>query len=209
MRVVKEAEVRRKEILDVAEKLFVTRGYDNTSTNDILAEIGIARGTLYYHFKSKEDILDAIIARILDEIERKVKLVTEDKSLSVLERFTKAIVSTNVDNELGRLITEIVHKPQNALLNQKMRTGMLDMMIPLINKIICDGIEEGIMATDYPEEVVELTLSYAYDAFDDEVDYPEDVKQRKILGFIENCELMLKMKKGSLLEAMMPMFYRQ
>ena len=59
MRIVKEAAERRNEILDVAERMFCTNGYDNTSTNDILAEIGIARGTLYYHFKNKEDILDA------------------------------------------------------------------------------------------------------------------------------------------------------
>ena len=54
MRVVKEAEERKNEILDVAERLFGEKGFDNTSTNDILEEIGIARGTLYYHFKSKE-----------------------------------------------------------------------------------------------------------------------------------------------------------
>ena len=64
MRVVKEAEERRSEILDVAEKLFCTKGYDNTSTNDILNQVGIARGTLYYHFKSKEDILDGMIERL-------------------------------------------------------------------------------------------------------------------------------------------------
>ncbi len=50
MRVVKEAEERRNEILDVAQRLFTAKGFDNTSTNDILNEIGIARGTLYYHF---------------------------------------------------------------------------------------------------------------------------------------------------------------
>ena len=61
MRIVKEAEERKNEILDVAGKLFGKKGYDATSTNDILKEIGIARGTLYYHFKSKEDILDAMI----------------------------------------------------------------------------------------------------------------------------------------------------
>ena len=60
MRVVKDAEERRNEILDVAERLFCAKGFDNASTNDILKEIGIARGTLYYHFKSKEDILDLI-----------------------------------------------------------------------------------------------------------------------------------------------------
>ena len=50
MCVIKEAEERRNEILDVAQRLFTTKGFDNTSTNDILNEIGIARGTLYYHF---------------------------------------------------------------------------------------------------------------------------------------------------------------
>lgn len=61
MRIVKEASVRRNEILDAAEQLFVTKGFDETSTNDILEQVGIARGTLYYHFKSKEKILDAMI----------------------------------------------------------------------------------------------------------------------------------------------------
>lgn len=50
----KEAEEPKKEILDVAEELFIAKGYDNTSTTDILERVGIARGTLYYHFKSKE-----------------------------------------------------------------------------------------------------------------------------------------------------------
>ena len=53
MRVVKEAEERRNEILDAADMLFADKGFDNTSTNDILEKVGIARGTLYYHFKSK------------------------------------------------------------------------------------------------------------------------------------------------------------
>ena len=63
MRVVKEAEERRNEILDAADMLFADKGFDNTSTSDILEKVGIARGTLYYHFKSKEDILDALIDR--------------------------------------------------------------------------------------------------------------------------------------------------
>ena len=49
MRIVKNAVVLKNEILDVAEKLFCADGYDNMSTNDILAELSIARGTLYYY----------------------------------------------------------------------------------------------------------------------------------------------------------------
>nr|MCR5272795.1 TetR/AcrR family transcriptional regulator [Lachnospiraceae bacterium] len=78
MRVVKEAIERRNEILDAAEELFVTKGYDKTSTNDILDRVGIARGTLYYHFKSKEDILNAMIERINDSLIAKAKMIAAD-----------------------------------------------------------------------------------------------------------------------------------
>mgnify|MGYP001595102935 FL=1 len=63
MRIVKEAEERRKDILDAANELFFQKGFDGTSTNDIIEKVGIARGTLYYHFKSKEGIMDALIER--------------------------------------------------------------------------------------------------------------------------------------------------
>ena len=49
MRIVKNSVVRKNEILDVAEKLFCADGYDNTTTNYILIELSIARGTLYYY----------------------------------------------------------------------------------------------------------------------------------------------------------------
>ena len=52
MRTVKEPEIRKNEILDAADTLFAQKGFDNTSTGDILEMVGIARGTLYYHFKS-------------------------------------------------------------------------------------------------------------------------------------------------------------
>jgi len=209
MRVVKDGKKRRKEILDVSERLFCLNGYDNTSTNDILAEIGIARGTLYYHFKSKEDILDAIIERIIAGIEKKVSVVAMNEDVPVLERFIKAVLSANVDTEVGDMVLEQMHKPQNALMHQKMEKSLLDAITPYFVKIIKDGISQGIMSSDYPEEVVEMTLSYANTTFDDMIEYPEEVKFRKVQGFIRNTELMLQMKSGSLLEIMMPMFYRR
>ncbi|MCD7860688.1 MAG: TetR/AcrR family transcriptional regulator, partial [Oscillospiraceae bacterium] len=63
MRISKDADVRKAEILDAAEKLFQEKGYAKATTDDTLSATGIARGTLYYHFKSKEEILLAMIDR--------------------------------------------------------------------------------------------------------------------------------------------------
>ena len=174
VRVVKEAEERRNEILDVAERLFGTKGFDNTSTNDILNEIGIARGTLYYHFKSKEDILDAMIERMTGQLVAKAKIISEKKELPVLQRLTMMIMALNVDNDLGREVMEQVHRAQNALMHQKMRERLLAGVNPLITGLIEEGIEQGIFHTDYPAEVVEMTMLYSNMAFDALSEYSEE-----------------------------------
>lgn len=206
MRVVKEAEERRNEILDVAERLFGTKGFDNTSTNDILNEIGIARGTLYYHFKSKEDILDAMIERMTGQLVAKAKVISEKKELPVLQRLTMMIMALNVDNDLGREVMEQVHRAQNALMHQKMRERLLTGVNPLITGLIEEGIEQGICHTDYPAEVVEMTMLYSNMAFDALSEYSEEERQRKIAAFIYNLERLLGMEQGSMEAAMMPIF---
>lgn len=206
MRIVKDAEERKNEILDVAERLFCTKGFDNTSTNDILNEIGIARGTLYYHFKSKEDILDAMIERLTNQMVAKASVIALDESIPVLERLTRTMLSLNVDNELGDMIMEQVHRPQNALMHQKLEERLLGRVNKLITKIAEDGIREGIMHTDYPAEAVEMIMTYSYVAFDSMVQYSEEEENRKITGFIYHAERVFGMEKGALLEAITPIF---
>ncbi len=206
MRIVKDAEERRNEILDVAERLFCAKGFDNASTNDILTEIGIARGTLYYHFKSKEDILDAMIERLTNQMVEKAAAIALDESIPVLERLTRTMLSLNIDNELGDMVMEQIHRPQNALMHQKLENMLLGRVNKLITKIAEDGIRQGIMHTDYPAEAVEMTMTYSYTAFDSMVQYSEEEKQKKVMGFIYNTERLFGMESGALFEAMKPIF---
>lgn len=206
MRIVKDAEERRNEILDVAERLFCTKGFDNTSTNDILTEIGIARGTLYYHFKSKEDILDAMIERLTNQMVEKASAIALDESIPVLERLTGTMLSLNVDNELGHMVMEQVHRPQNALMHQKLEHMLLGRVNRLITRITEDGIRQGIMHTDYPAEAVEMLMTYSYTAFDSLNQYSEEEEQKKVMGFVYHAERVLGMKAGALKEAMRPIF---
>lgn len=206
MRIVKDAQERKNEILDVAERLFCTKGFDSTSTNDILSEIGIARGTLYYHFKSKEEILDAMIERLTNQIVAKAATVASDDSRPVLERLTYTILSLNVDNELGDMIMEQIHRPQNALLHQKLEKKLLGQVNKLITIIVEDGIRQGIMSTDYPAEAVDMILTYSYVAFDSMNEYTKEEEQQKVMGFVYHAERVLGMEKGALLEAMIPLF---
>lgn len=206
MRVVKEAAVRKNEILDAAEYLFGTKGFDKTSTNDILDRVGIARGTLYYHFKSKEEILDAMIGRITGRLVERAGKIAAAKNVPVLQRLTEMMLALHVDNELGQEIMAQIHKPQNALLHQKMQEQLLAGIVPLIAALIEEGIEQGICRTDYPEDAAEMVLLYSNTVFDDLMEYSEEVRRRKMAAFIYHLERVLGMPRDSMRDVILPIF---
>ena len=207
MRVVKEAEERKNEILDAAEVLFSTKGFDSTSTSDILNEIGIARGTLYYHFKSKEEILDAMINRMVHRLTEKAEAIAAQRTLPVLQRLTMMLLSLNVsEGKFGQELLAQAHKPQNALMHQKMESCLLAGINPIIASLIREGMEQGICQTDYPEETAEMTFLYASTVFDELMKHSEEERQRKIEAYIYNLERLLNMEKNSRKSAIMPVF---
>lgn len=83
---------------------------------------------------------------------------------------------------------------------------MLSELVPLFLKIIEDGISQNLMQTDYPEETIQMLLLYSNSVFDDSIEYSEEEKKKKVLAFVRNSEVLLHMEKGSLLEAMLPMW---
>ena len=195
----KEAEERKKEILDIAEELFTAKGYDNTSTTDILERVGIARGTMYYHFKSKEEILDALIDRIIQGIVRNVKSALLYNAAAP-QKIISFIGATKVDSAIGKEITDHAHKPQNALMHQKMLNSLLAELTPIAAEIIKDGIKEGSFSTDYPEEAAEMLLIYSSVVFDDMNEITKAEEEKKVTGFVFNMERLLGVKPGGLSE---------
>lgn len=195
----KEAEDRKKEILDVAEELFATKGYDHTSTTDILDRVGIARGTLYYHFRSKEEILDALIHRVIQDMVRNIhQAVSEQRG--AIPKLLSFVGAMNVDSEIGMEITDYAHRPQNALMHQKIRSALLSALTPIATDLIHRGMEEGCFSTPYPEEASEMLLVYSSVVFDDLNEMTPDSWQKKSKGFIFNMERLLGVKQGGLSE---------
>ncbi|OPA73361.1 TetR family transcriptional regulator [Paenibacillus selenitireducens] len=204
MRVVKEAEERRNEILDAADELFGQKGFDGTSTNDILEKVGIARGTLYYHFKSKEDIMDALIERYNVRILGAAGEIAADKSIPVIERVIRAVMALNISGgSSSKEIMEHIHKPQNALMHQKIQKVIINGVPPILTGIICEGIEQGLFSTPFPYECMEMVVIYANTVFDDDmVTMTNEERGARMLAFVCNVERLLGAESGSLMETM-------
>jgi AcrR family transcriptional regulator len=195
----KEAEERRNEILDAADELFGQKGFDGTSTNDILEKVRIARGTLYYHFKSKEDIMDALIDRYSVRLLGAAQEIAQDLSIPVVERIIRVVISMNVNGGSSQEIMEHIHKQQNALMHQKIQKVIINGVTPILTGIIQEGIEHGLFNTPYPYECMEMVVTYANTVFDnDMVEMTSEERASRIQAFIFNSERLLGAESGSL-----------
>jgi len=202
----KEAQERRNEILDAADELFGQKGFDRTSTNDILEKVGIARGTLYYHFKSKEDIMDALIERYNAQILGAAKAIAADKSISVNERIVRVVMALNISDGNGKEIIDHIHKPQNALMHRKIQKVIINGLPLILTEIIREGIEQGLFSTPYPYECMEMVVAYTNTVFDDDlVEMSNEERASRIPAFVFNVERLLGVENGSL-TYMMKMF---
>lgn len=123
MRIVKEADERREEIVNEAVRLFAEKGFRNTSVNDILAAVNIAKGTFYYYFKSKEELLDEAIEMYTRDLTAKLNGIGRESDLNAVEKFIKVIVEASCSDSLIqtahrsrrsiRRATELLH-PQKS-----------------------------------------------------------------------------------------------
>ncbi|MGE7954147.1 TetR/AcrR family transcriptional regulator [Lysinibacillus xylanilyticus] len=202
----KEAQERRNEILDAADELFGQKGFDGTSTNDILEKVGIARGTLYYHFKSKEDIMDALIERYNAQILGAAKAIAAEKSIPVNERIVRVVMALNISDGNGKEMIDHIHKPQNALMHRKIQKVIINGLPPILTEIIREGIEQGLFSTPYPYECMEMVVAYTNTVFDDDlVEMSNEERASRIPAFVFNVERLLGVESGSLMY-MMKMF---
>lgn len=203
MRVVKDAEERRNEILDAADELFGRKGFDGTSTNDILERVGIARGTLYYHFKSKEDIMDALIERYNIRILGAAQEVAADRSIPVIERVIRTVMALNISGDRSsKEIMEHIHKPQNALMHQKIQRSIVNGLTPILTEIIREGIRQGLFSTPFPYECMEMVVIYANTVFDDDMPMTNEERASRMMAFVCNVERLLGAESGSLMDVM-------
>lgn len=147
-------------ILDVAFHLFMEKGYEHTSVQDIIDNLGgLSKGAIYHHFKSKEDILDAVMNRMTAESNKLLAEVRDRTDLSGKEKL-RMIFKTSINRPVQDDILTVAPNFHN---NPRLVFGILhesvDEAAPVyIRPIIEQGILDGSIKTEYPEQLAELIL---------------------------------------------------
>lgn len=187
----------RTQILEAAERLFTTKGFEETSIAEIQREVQVARGTMYYYFSSKEQIMDEIIARKSEAILVQAREVASNDSLQAVEKFAAVLQALSVNNQDDEMLDHL-HQPQNALMHEKINRIIIEEVTPILSGVVVEGIEEGAFASAYPYEAVEMLVVYANTVFDqDFAGVDKEVQQKRMEAFMYHASLMLGLKADS------------
>ena len=158
---------RKGEILDVAQRLISTKGYEQMTIADILAELEISKGAFYHYFDSKSALLDALIERMLVEAKAMLLPIFDNPTLSALEkiqRWFEATARWKTDRKDYLLsILRVWYHDDNAVVIQKLRADVLGWISPQVARVVHQGIEEGVFTTAYPDHVGQVVFSLLYD----------------------------------------------
>ena len=165
VRVLKAPAVRRAELLDCAQGLFLTRGYNETTVNDVIAATGLSKGAFYHHFRAKEDLLEAIADRFARESLGVIQGLQSDPGLDALQRLNR-LLSLGREwkrghiAELRAMFTTLLD-PQNAVLYQRIIDAVFKVLAPALAQIVAQGEAEGVFDAGDPALAAEVLLGLA------------------------------------------------
>jgi AcrR family transcriptional regulator len=166
-RIVKEPEIRRNEILDAAERLLFTKGYEQMAIREIVDELQIAKGTVYHYFDSKQALLMALVERIGEQAEHLVLPIASSSVLPAQDKLLRVFAVLNQykqeNLDLVFAFMRIWYADENALFRQKLYQARITRLAPFLSQIIAQGVAEGVFTTAYPDHAARTMLSLLED----------------------------------------------
>ncbi len=147
-------------ILDVAFRLFMEKGYEHTSIQDIISGLGgLSKGAIYHHFRSKDDILMAVTDRMTAQSNQMLAAIRDRSDLNgreKLKRIFKESISRPVQNDIFTVAPNFHDNPKLlfSLLHDTIDEVAPNYILPIIRQ----GISDGTIEAEYPEQLAELIL---------------------------------------------------
>ncbi|WP_407380790.1 TetR/AcrR family transcriptional regulator [Methanobrevibacter sp.] len=187
----KKGEKRKKELLNIAYDMFLTKGYENTSVDEIIEKAQIAKGTYYYYFKSKEQMLEEVIDMMIDsEREMAEQVIATD--ISVPQKIV-GILASMKPTEAEQPVKNALFQPENVLMHYKVRQKLIDVITPLLSEVISEGVQRGIFECENIAERVKMLLIISDATFNE-----GNFSEKDICVFIDMTEKLLGAESGTM-----------
>ena len=158
------ARERRQDLISVAEQLFLKQGYENTTVNQIIASLNLAKGTYYYHFRSKEDILIAVSDKLIGDTRQKLSAAHKQTDKDVLWRIREILSIFHDDFYRNRAIWKLVYNDKNAAMHIQVSKIGAKKFTPLLTDALQEGMDNNLIQVPHAHETAQILISL-FDVF--------------------------------------------
>lgn len=179
---------RKQELIDLAYKLFIKEGYDNVSVDEIITKAKMAKGTFYYYFKSKEEILGQVAGYM---VARKTAAAEKfiDETMPTEKKLIDVIISLTSQDDISRSL----NGGNNIKLCAKYNEQIIVSAASLLKKVVAEGNKKAIFHCNHIEERAKTILILASSLLKDQNYTGKDIEV-----FIDIIEKSLGAKKGTM-----------
>ena len=151
-----------RKILDTAERLFIEKGYDRASLQEIIQETGLSKGAIYHHFASKEEILYAVCDRIGRRNGEVLAQVRDNPALNGLEKIRAMFKASLQPERQAKMFCMMPYLMDNAkFLATELRSIFTEVVPCFVEPIVRQGIADGSIRTEHPKELAEAMIILA------------------------------------------------
>ena len=169
-------ESRRGTLVDAAFGVFMDKGVAATSVDDIVEAAGVAKGTFYLYFKTKDDAVNAVAERLVDGVADIVEAAAATPGLSPVERLLslgRSVGQVGAEPNERDLI-DVLHRPESRAIHDRLMDRIVARLLATVESIVSDGIAEGQFAHQDPHFAAGFVLA-SFTSLHDLVDGGADV----------------------------------
>jgi len=167
---------RRDDLVDAAVGAFATNGVGGTSVDDIVRAAGVAKGTFYLYFASRDDIVTAVAERLVDGIGRQMHDALAARGRTAADRLCgiAGALATVGTSQHEQELVEALHRPGNAAVHDRLTGRIVARIVPAVSAVIADGIAAGEFVPQDPVQAADFVLA-CFGSLHDLVGEPEDM----------------------------------
>ncbi len=177
--------MRKQELIDTAQRLFLEKGYEQTAVADIVREVEVAQGTFYYYFGSKGDILEAIIEKDIAALEENVMKIMHREDANAAVKLNAIVNSIIGISSTRKEMMDYLHEESNAVMHEKMERLTIERLVPLVARVVAEGTRAGIFNVRYSTESAEFLLASLVYFFHHPEIFADPMRRKKMQSSLE------------------------
>ncbi len=189
---------KKVRILDATEQLMCQMPDKEITVSMIAETAGIGKGSVYYYFESKEDIVDAVVSRSYKNVLHEFfsNLQMESTALDKIKLLFRSVLKEEIHDQRRNFI-HTLHLQEDMRLHNQMKMVAIQEIAPILTALLQQGCAEGSIETETPKESAEIIVAVLMIFLDNTVFPEDDSMQKKLKIFAKVLDTCLHAAPGS------------